>query len=120
MMIVVAGILLLIPGFLTDIVGLALFLPPVRTFLWNRLMRNYIAAGGDPVDDKTLRFFRVWAHVRNAAGSNLIAANFAAGLSDELKLAFLPCRTRMTLLRLFLGRASRACAHARDRGPRNR
>lgn len=41
-MILIAGILLLIPGFLTDIVGLALFLPPVRTFLWNRLMRNVV------------------------------------------------------------------------------
>ena len=38
----IAGILLLIPGFLTDIVGLALFLPPVRAFLWNRLMRNVV------------------------------------------------------------------------------
>jgi aminoglycoside phosphotransferase (APT) family kinase protein len=57
---------------------------------WDRLMTNYLAAGGDPVDDVTLRYFRVWAHVRNAAGSNLIAANFVAGLSDELKLAFLP------------------------------
>jgi UPF0716 protein FxsA len=41
-MIMIAGILLLIPGFLTDIVGLALFLPPVRAFLWNRLMRNIV------------------------------------------------------------------------------
>lgn len=41
-MIMIAGILLLIPGFLTDIVGLALFLPPVRSFLWNRLMRNVV------------------------------------------------------------------------------
>jgi UPF0716 protein FxsA len=41
-MILIAGILLLIPGFLTDIVGLALFLPPVRSLLWNRLMRNVV------------------------------------------------------------------------------
>lgn len=41
-MILIAGILLLIPGFLTDIIGLALFLPPVRGFLWNRLMRNVV------------------------------------------------------------------------------
>ncbi len=41
-MILIAGILLLIPGFLTDIAGLALFLPPVRSFLWNRLMRNVV------------------------------------------------------------------------------
>jgi aminoglycoside phosphotransferase (APT) family kinase protein len=57
---------------------------------WNRLMAGYVAAGGDPVDDPTLRYFRVWAHVRNAAASNLIAANFIAGLADDLKLAFLP------------------------------
>jgi UPF0716 protein FxsA len=41
-MILIAGILLLIPGFLSDIVGIALFLPPVRTFLWNRLMRSVV------------------------------------------------------------------------------
>lgn len=41
-MILIAGILLLIPGFLTDMLGLALFLPPVRAFLWNRLMRNIV------------------------------------------------------------------------------
>jgi UPF0716 protein FxsA len=46
-MIVVAGILLLIPGFLTDIVGLALFLPPVRAFLWNRLIRNVVVVDMD-------------------------------------------------------------------------
>lgn len=57
---------------------------------WDRLMTNYVAAGGDPVDERALRYFRVWAHVRNAAASNLIAANFVAGLSDDLKLAFLP------------------------------
>ena len=36
-MILFAGMLLLLPGFLTDIVGLLLFLPPVRTFVWRRL-----------------------------------------------------------------------------------
>lgn len=41
-MIMIAGILLLIPGFLSDVVGLALFFPPVRSFLWNRLMRNVV------------------------------------------------------------------------------
>lgn len=49
-MILIAGILLLIPGFLSDIVGLALFLPPVRALLWNRLMRNMVVVdiGGMP------------------------------------------------------------------------
>lgn len=41
-MILIAGILLLIPGFLSDIVGLALFFPPVRNLLWNRLMRSVV------------------------------------------------------------------------------
>lgn len=40
-MLLFAGILLLIPGFFTDIVGLLLFLPPVREFAW-RLMKKRI------------------------------------------------------------------------------
>jgi UPF0716 protein FxsA len=36
-MILVAGILLVIPGFLTDIAGLVLFLPPVRDFVWRHV-----------------------------------------------------------------------------------
>ncbi|MFC3073919.1 FxsA family protein [Shinella pollutisoli] len=41
-MIVLAGFLLLIPGFLTDIIGLLLFLPPFRRWLWNRIRRNFV------------------------------------------------------------------------------
>ena len=40
-MVVVAAILLLIPGFVTDIVGILLFIPPVRDFGWH-LIRNRI------------------------------------------------------------------------------
>ena len=36
-MIMLAGILLLIPGFVTDIIGLLLFLPPVRDLAWRFL-----------------------------------------------------------------------------------
>lgn len=39
-MIMLAGILLIIPGFLTDIVGLLLFLPPVRDFVYRLLGDN--------------------------------------------------------------------------------
>ncbi|MHB2267397.1 FxsA family protein [Aliihoeflea sp. PC F10.4] len=37
MMILVAGILLIIPGFVSDAIGLLLFLPPVRDFGWRFL-----------------------------------------------------------------------------------
>jgi aminoglycoside phosphotransferase (APT) family kinase protein len=57
---------------------------------WDRLMARYVAAGGEPVDDKTLRFFQVWAYMRNATASNLASALFIHGHYDELKLAFLP------------------------------
>jgi UPF0716 protein FxsA len=40
-MVVVAGILLLIPGFVTDILGILLFIPPVRDFGW-RLIKSRI------------------------------------------------------------------------------
>ena len=46
-MILVAGILLLIPGFFTDIIGLLLFLPPVRALAWRFLKsRVVVAAAG--------------------------------------------------------------------------
>lgn len=40
-MIVVAAVLLIVPGFLSDIVGLLLFLPPVRDLAW-RLLKSRI------------------------------------------------------------------------------
>ncbi|MGX7875917.1 FxsA family protein [Mesorhizobium sp. ORM6] len=43
-MIVVAAILLIIPGFITDIVGLLLFLPPVRDFAWSRFKGRIVVA----------------------------------------------------------------------------
>ncbi len=46
-MILVAGILLLIPGFFTDIIGLLLFLPPVRALAWSFMRsRVVISAAG--------------------------------------------------------------------------
>jgi UPF0716 protein FxsA len=46
-MIFVAGILLLIPGFITDIIGLLLFLPLVRNLAWRFLKgRIVISAAG--------------------------------------------------------------------------
>src|SRR5690606_23740898 len=41
-MIVVAGLLLLLPGFVTDIIGLALFLPPVRHLLWRTIGKRIV------------------------------------------------------------------------------
>ena len=34
-MVVVAGILLITPGFITDCIGFLLFIPPVRDFIWS-------------------------------------------------------------------------------------
>jgi UPF0716 protein FxsA len=44
-MIMLAGILLLIPGFVTDILGVLLFLPPVRDAAW-RLLRSRVHLAG--------------------------------------------------------------------------
>jgi UPF0716 protein FxsA len=44
-MIMVAGILLLIPGFFTDILGILLFLPPLRDFVWRQLRSRIRFAG---------------------------------------------------------------------------
>ncbi|OQP86155.1 membrane protein FxsA [Rhizobium rhizosphaerae] len=41
-MIVVAGFLLILPGFLTDILGILLFLPPVRELAWKLVARRIV------------------------------------------------------------------------------
>lgn len=41
-MILVAGILLLVPGFVTDIFGILLFIPPVREIVW-RFLRSRVS-----------------------------------------------------------------------------
>lgn len=41
-----AGVLLFVPGFLTDILGLLLFLPPVRSWLFGRVSKAIVGPGG--------------------------------------------------------------------------
>lgn len=45
-MIVLAGFLLILPGFVSDALGLLLLLPPVRDLLWNRLRSRVVVVGG--------------------------------------------------------------------------
>lgn len=44
-MIVLAAVLLIVPGFITDIVALLLLLPPVRDFAWLKLKSRIVVAG---------------------------------------------------------------------------
>lgn len=41
-MVVIAGVLLILPGFFTDIVGLLLFIPPVRHFIWSLIGKRVV------------------------------------------------------------------------------
>ena len=45
-MVVIAGILLLIPGFVTDILGILLFIPPIRDFGWHLIKDRITVSGG--------------------------------------------------------------------------
>lgn len=44
-LIALAGVLLVIPGFLSDIAGLLLFLPPVRDAVWRSLRSRIVVQG---------------------------------------------------------------------------
>jgi aminoglycoside phosphotransferase (APT) family kinase protein len=57
---------------------------------WTRLMSRYEAGGGAPVDAATLRYFQVWAYVRNATAANLVSTLFNNGRVSDLKLTVLP------------------------------
>ncbi len=48
-MIMLAGVLLVIPGFISDIIGLLLFIPPVRSLIWRLIGRHIsIVTSFDP------------------------------------------------------------------------
>lgn len=57
---------------------------------WPAFIAAYEAAGGQHVDERRLRFFQVWGHLRNAACSNIAAAKFADAQAEALKLVVLP------------------------------
>ena len=44
-MIMLAAVLLLIPGFVTDVIGLLLFIPPVRDVAWRFLKQRIVVNG---------------------------------------------------------------------------
>jgi UPF0716 protein FxsA len=43
-LVAIAGFLLIVPGFITDIIGLALLLPPVRRLVWGFVSRNMVVS----------------------------------------------------------------------------
>jgi UPF0716 protein FxsA len=47
-MVVVAAFLLLLPGFISDILGLLLFIPAVRDLAWTFLSRRIVILGSSP------------------------------------------------------------------------
>ncbi|MGK2908211.1 MAG: phosphotransferase family protein [Sphingobium sp.] len=57
---------------------------------WDRFMARYQSAGGNYVSPQTLRFYGVWAYVRNASGANILSTRLISGLADDLKLTILP------------------------------
>ena len=67
-MVVVAGVLLMTPGFVADAVGLALLIPPVRTWLAHMALRNATVAGTVRVDRTSFESRRPQAEPDGAAG----------------------------------------------------
>ena len=45
-LLVVAGVMCLVPGFVTDVLGLLLIVPPIRTFVRNRLIHRWTRGAG--------------------------------------------------------------------------
>ena len=48
LMILIAGVLLLTPGFFTDAIGFLLLMPPVRRLIWRRLASKVVVQGMHP------------------------------------------------------------------------
>ncbi|MDM9624497.1 FxsA family protein [Rhizobium sp. S152] len=44
-MFVIASLLLIIPGFITDIIAILMFIPPVRDLAWRYISRRFVVVG---------------------------------------------------------------------------
>lgn len=75
---------------------------------WDAFMQTYRNHGGDDVDAATLRFFKIWAHVRNAAAGNVLSTRFTEGQVEDIKLTILPFHH----FPRFISEASRLIAEA--------
>ena len=58
----IAGALLIVPGFVTDAIGLLLLLPPIRSVASKALVRRYTGRAGVPGDHRHLRLRRRHDH----------------------------------------------------------
>jgi UPF0716 protein FxsA len=56
MLVGLAGLLLLVPGYVTDVMGVLLLIPPVRGFIYRQLARRMtvVSAAGQPRSDPSL------------------------------------------------------------------
>lgn len=82
---VVAAILLIVPGFLTDILGLLLLVPAVRAFLWRLLKRHVVMSGSFAAFRGGFGSTR-WSGTRNAGQDRVIdldAADFNRSANPE-------------------------------------
>lgn len=65
-MIMIAGVLLLTPGFVTDSIGFLLFFPPFRTFLWSSLASKVV------IRPQTSFYQNSGGRDRHASGENVV------------------------------------------------
>ena len=52
---------------------------------WHEFLASYVAAGGRTLDERRIRYFEIWAHVRNAASILLAAEHFESGRLRNIK-----------------------------------
>lgn len=82
---VVAAVLLIVPGFLTDILGLLLLVPAVRVSLW-RLVRGRVVMSGSFAAFRGGFGSTRWSGTRNSGQDRVIdldASDFSRGANPE-------------------------------------
>jgi len=75
-MIMLAGILLVLPGFVSDLVGLLLFIPAVREFGWRLVKERIVAADGSG-------FSAGFGGMRRGRTIDLDASDYSSSGNDE-------------------------------------
>lgn len=73
----VAGVLLLIPGFFTDILGILLLLPPTRAAIGRQWKRRF------PLPGSTFTYGSAWPKPQRARQSQIIETDYEVVSDDE-------------------------------------
>jgi UPF0716 family protein affecting phage T7 exclusion len=84
-MFVIAAILLIIPGFISDIIALLIFIPAVRDLAWNYVSRRFVVGGRPAPEGRSNRLSAMPTRRWSISTRRIISATLRTSLHGREK-----------------------------------